>query len=293
VNPAYERLTGYSSAEVMGKKPNVQGSPRTTRERYEEIWAGIVSQGWWRGEVVNRRKSGEEWHARLSISRVRDAEGRTIAYVSIATDVTELKRLEAQLREANLEAIYMLSIACEAKDETTGGHIARVQHYSLAIARRLGLADKDAEEIAYSSIMHDVGKLHVPDSILMKPGPLSEGEWRQMHRHPLDGVVILRRAPFYEVARQIAENHHERWDGAGYPAGKKGEQIPLAARITAVADVFDALSTRRPYKAPWPDSDVLAEMRRQRGAAFDPAVVDAFLALSSDGSLDAIRRRFP
>jgi PAS domain S-box-containing protein len=293
VNAAFERVTEYSAAEVLGQKPSVQGSLSTTREQRDAIWSTIDAHGWWQGELVNRRRSGQEWTARVSIARVADDAGRTVAYVAIETDVTELKSLQRQLQAANIEAIYMLSFACEAKDTTTGRHIERVQHYCHTTARRLGLDEASAEEIAYSSIMHDVGKLHVPDSVLMKPAPLDEEEWRLMKRHPRDGVSILRRAPFYTVAREIAENHHERWDGTGYPAGKKGESIPLAARITAVADVFDALSSRRPYKDPWPEGDVLDEMRLQRGHAFDPRVVDAFLDLCSEGVLRDIRRRFP
>ncbi len=293
VNAAFERVTEYSAAEVMGRTPGMQGSGRTTREQYDEIWETIRARGWWQGELVNRRRSGGEWDARVSIARVSDPDGRTIAYVAIETDVTDVKTLHRELKAANLEAIYMLSSACEAKDATTGNHIARVQHYSHAIARALGLAEAEAEEIGYSSVMHDVGKLHVPDAVLMKPAPLDEEEWGLMKRHPRDGVAILRRSAFFSVARQIAESHHERFDGTGYPAGRQGESIPLPARITAVADVFDALSSRRPYKEPWPEGDVLDEMRRQRGAAFDPRVVDAFLALCADGAVRRIRERFP
>ena len=293
VNAAFERVTEYSTAEVLGQKPSVQGTPATTREQRDALWSVVLAHGWWQGELVNRRRSGQEWTARVSIARVADDAGRTVAYVSVETDITELKALHRQLKAANLEAICMLSLACEAKDTTTGRHIERVQRYCHAIARRLGLDEGSAEEIAYSSIMHDVGKLHVPDPVLMKPAPLDEEEWRLMKRHPRDGGAILRRAPFYAVARDIAENHHERWDGTGYPAGKRGESIPLAARITAVADVFDALSSRRPYKDPWPESDALDEMRLQRGHAFDPRVLDAFLDLCSEGVIRDIRGRFP
>ncbi len=293
VNLAFERVTGWSAAEVLGKKPSVQASPLTERGEYAKIWSTILLRGWWRGELLNRKKSGEEWTARVSIARVADASGGTVGFVAVETDVTELRRLHHELKAANLEAIYMLSVACEAKDETIGGHLRRVRHYSYALARRLGLDESEAEEIGYSSIMHDVGKLRVPEAVLLKPAPLDEEEWRLMKRHPRDGVAILREAPFYAVARTIAENHHESWDGRGYPAGKRGEEIPLAARITSVADVFDALSSRRPYKDPWPEGETLDEIRRLRGNMLDPRVVDAFLDLCAQGVVRRIREECP
>ena len=293
VNPAFTHITGYAPDEVVGRKPSVQASSHTTLEHYRDIWSAVLSQGWWRGEIINRRKSGEEWVANLSISQVKNESGETVAYVGIATDITGMKRLQEELREAGLEAIYMLSIACEAKDEATGNHVGRVQHYAHALALKLGLPTEQAEEIGYSSIMHDVGKIHVPDGILQKPGPLSTEEWTKMRRHPADGVRVLRYESFYETARQIAENHHERWDGKGYPHGKHGEDIPLAARIVTVADMFDALSTRRPYKEAWPVEDSIRELEGQKGRALDPAVVDAFVALHEDGTVAEIRERFP
>jgi putative two-component system response regulator len=293
VNRAFTRITGFEPEEVLGKTPRVLRSGRTPWTTYRRLWSAVARQGWWRGEFVNRRKNGEEWYSSLSISVVNDEQGDPVAYVGIATDVTEMKRLEMRLKHAGLEAIYMLSVACEAKDESTGSHIARVREYSQALALELGLSPEEAEEIGYSSIMHDVGKLHVPDEILRKPGPLSKEEWVQMRRHPGNGRVILRHDEFYEIARQIAENHHERWDGMGYPAGRQGEEIPLAARIVTVADVFDALATRRPYKDPWPEAEAVDEIRRQSGRAFDPRVVDAFLRLHAAGTISAIRRQFP
>ena len=293
VNPAFTRITGYDAEEVLGKKPNVQGSEHTTPKKYRDIWTDILSSGFWSGEIVNKRKSGEAWTAKLTISKVSDDDGRTLGYVGVASDISDIKQLQEKLKDAGLEAIYMLAVACEAKDETTGNHIARVQHYAYHVACRLGLPEREAEEIGYSSTMHDLGKIHVPDGILMKPGPLSKSEWREMRKHPANGVLILRDAEFYRVARDIAENHHERWDGKGYPDGKRGGEIPLAARIVSVADVFDALASQRPYKKPWPVEQALEELRGQKGKAFDPEVVDAFMALHGEGVVGKIQEQFP
>lgn len=293
VNPAFTTVTGFSAEEALGDKPRILRSPHTTLETYQSMWSTILSGGWWRGEIVNVRKSGEEWHSYLSISQIRDGEGIPFAYVGIARDISEMKHMQFRLKEAGLEAIYMLSMAAEAKDEVTGSHVRRVQHYSEALARRLGFPEAAIEEIGYSSMMHDIGKMHVPDAILQKAGPLTHEEWEHMVKHARNGVAILRGKPFYGSARDIAANHHEKWDGSGYPEGKKGEEIPLTARIVSVADVFDALTTRRPYKRAWSEEEALTELVRQRGTSFDPTVLDAFIELWNEGVVAQIRKRFP
>jgi len=293
VNPGFTATTGFLAEEAIGKKPSILRSRHTTLDTYKEMWHVIFEGGWWRGEIINVNKSGDEWYAYLSISQIRDDEGQAFAYVGISRDITEMKELQFRLKEASLEAIFMLSVAAEAKDEVTGAHIQRVQHYSQALALRLGLSQVEAEEIGYSSMMHDLGKINVPDAILKKAGRLSREEWETMVKHPPSGVAILRDKPFYAVARDIAGNHHEKWDGSGYPEGKKGEEIPVAARIVTVADVFDALTTRRPYKEAWPEENALNELVGQKGKAFEPRIVDAFVALFQEGTIQRIREQFP
>lgn len=293
VNPAFTAQTGFGADEAIGQKPSIQRSPHTTLQTYQEMWRVILGGGWWRGELVNRTKSGQEWTSFLSISQVRDDAGQPMGYVGIGRDITEMKRLQARLREMSLEAIFMLAVAAEAKDEVTGSHVQRVRLYAEALARQLDLPPALCEEIGYSSMMHDVGKLQVPDAVLRKRGALDDEEWQQMRAHPLSGVAILRDKEFYAVARDIAGNHHEHWDGTGYPQGRRGEDIPLSSRIVAVVDVFDALTTARPYKEAWSEARALAELRAQRGRAFDPRVVDAFVALHASGVVRDIRERFP
>ena len=293
VNPAFTETTGFRREEAIGNKPNLLRSAHTTPATYRDMWKTILAGGWWRGEITNIRKNGQEWYSYLSISQIRDASGTPFAYIGISRDITQMKMLQLRLKEAGIEAIYMLSVASEAKDEITGSHIERVRHYSEALALRLGLGAQAAEEIGYSSMMHDIGKMHVPDVILKKPGFLSAEEWEVMREHPDRGVAILRDKPFYATARDIAGNHHERWDGSGYPSGKKGEEIPLASRIVSVADVFDALTTRRTYKPAWGDQEALDELRAQSGSSLDPRVVDAFLQLHKSGVVAGIRARFP
>jgi len=175
------------------------------------------------------------------------------------------------------DAIIMLAQAAEAKDDDTGEHVYRLGQIARRICLALGLEGQQVEEIGFFSMVHDVGKIHVPDRILKKPGPLDDEEWEIMRQHTVFGEHIIVDRPIYRIARQIARSHHERWDGTGYPDGLKGRAIPLAARIVAVADVFDALTHARPYKPAWPVAQAIEEIHRLSGKAFDPQVVKAFL----------------
>jgi putative two-component system response regulator len=186
-----------------------------------------------------------------------------------------------QLKEASLDTIYRLSRAAEYRDEDTGLHLMRMSHYSAAIARKMGLNEKTREAILYAAPMHDVGKIGIPDRILLKPGKLDPDEWEIMKQHTTLGGRILEGSPvgFLKLAEVIALTHHEKWDGTGYPRGLKGPRIPLAGRITAVADVFDALTSARPYKAPFSLERALGIMHEGRGTHFDPRALDAFLSI--------------
>lgn len=185
--------------------------------------------------------------------------------------------LHHDLVESNALALKMLAIASEFKDECTGDHIGRIREHSIAVARELTLDEKSCLDIGEASILHDIGKLGIPDYILQKPGKLSDEEFTIIKTHCRIGSEILGQDRWFSLAREIALHHHERWDGRGYPSGLAGEAIPLAARIVAVIDVFDALTNRRPYKEAWPLAAARAEIERGSGTQFDPAVVAAFL----------------
>ncbi len=189
-----------------------------------------------------------------------------------------------ELRQANIDAILSLAVAAEAKDDSTGNHVYRIQSFCEALAKQMGLPDAMAEDIGYSTIMHDVGKISIPDEILKKPGKLTNEEFTIMKEHALRGERILPSRPFFETARQVARNHHEKWDGTGYPDRLAGKGIPLAARICAVADVFDALVAKRCYKEAWSMDDAHAEILRSSGAHFDPEVVHAWKRLYESGA---------
>jgi CHASE2 domain-containing sensor protein len=190
----------------------------------------------------------------------------------------------AELRETQLEIINRLAGVTESRDEETGMHLERIGRLCEHLALALGMTAAEAETVRHASLLHDVGKVAVPDAILTKPGALTDAEWTVMREHAAAGAAMLAgsRAPVMRMAEEIALSHHERWDGTGYPSGVAGEAIPLTARICAVCDVFDALRSRRPYKEPWPLQDALDELARERGRHFDPVVLDAFLGMVDD-----------
>jgi len=192
----------------------------------------------------------------------------------------ELERRVAQrtseLHEANVDAIYMLAIASEAKDQDTGKHLRRIRNLAERLAKEIGMDEAQVASIGYASILHDVGKMHVPDRILQKPGPLTDDERVTMQTHTITGARIIADKPFFAMARRVARSHHENWDGSGYPDRLAGKQIPLEARIVHLADVYDALTNQRCYKPAWSSEQAAEEIRKGRGKLFEPELVDAF-----------------
>ncbi|WP_372632962.1 HD-GYP domain-containing protein [Cohnella sp.] len=186
-----------------------------------------------------------------------------------------------ELSQAKLEMMLLLGRAAEYRDDMTGQHTQRVGELSALIAERLGLPEKDVDLIRKAAPLHDIGKIGIPDEILLKPGRFEPHEFERMKTHTTIGADILEGSYFniLQLARVIALSHHEKWDGSGYPQGLAGEEIPIEARIVALADFYDALTHERPYKRAWTPEETMEEIARQRGAHFDPQVVDAFEAL--------------
>ena len=187
-----------------------------------------------------------------------------------------------EVRETQLEIIHRLSQAAESRDEVTGQHIQRIGLMCERLALAVGMSPQKAEMLRHASAMHDVGKIGIPDSVLLKPGRLDGPQWETMRSHPVIGAEILAgsRSPVVQLGQTIALAHHERWDGSGYPAGLAGEEIPIEARICAICDVFDALLSERPYKRPWPLQDAIEEIHRESGHHFDPRLVELFLQMA-------------
>ncbi len=183
------------------------------------------------------------------------------------------------LSREHTETINLLAIASEYKDEDTGEHVRRVESLTRLIAIELGMEEKVASELSQASVLHDIGKLSVPDAILRKPSKLTEGEFEEIKRHTTNGNKILSGHSQFKVASEVALTHHESYDGTGYPSGLKGEGIPFPGRIVALVDVFDALCNKRPYKSAWSREEALDYIHQERGKKFDPDVVDALISL--------------
>jgi putative two-component system response regulator len=221
---------------------------------------------------------------------------RVRTHLALANQTRELDRKvrerTAELDRTRLAVIRCLGKASEFKDDDTGLHVVRMSHYARLLGLASGMSEADADLLMNAAPMHDVGKIGIPDNILKKPGRLDAAEWEVMKQHVEFGGQILgeQDSELLQMAREIALSHHEKWDGTGYPRGLKGEAIPLVGRIVAVADVFDALTSVRPYKAPWPVDKALAFMREQSGKHFDPrmiALIDGVLP-----EFERIRKRY-
>ncbi|EWH09349.1 response regulator CheB (receptor modification enzyme, protein-glutamate methylesterase) [Catenovulum agarivorans DS-2] len=184
-----------------------------------------------------------------------------------------------ELKRTRMQVIQVLGRAAEYKDNETGMHVIRMSHYAKILAKAIGLSDVHAEKIMNAAPMHDIGKIGIADNILQKPGRLTDEEMDEMRKHPEIGAEILGEcdSPLLRLARSIALTHHEKWDGSGYPRGLAGENIPLEGRIVALADVFDALTSERPYKKAWSIEKTLDFVQSQSGVHFDPKLVTALL----------------
>jgi putative two-component system response regulator len=254
-----------------------------TKDRVKGIEAGcddFISKPVDKTELMARVKS------LLKVKAYNDLMGnyRKELESEVNKRTEELKQAADRLKTASLDTIYRLSIASDYKDGDTGAHIKRMSRYCAAVARRMGLDEKTISDILYAAPMHDLGKIGIPDKILSKPGKLDPVERDIMKLHTVIGAKILSDsdAELLKLGGIIALSHHEKWDGSGYPNGLKGKAIPIEGRIAAIADVFDALTSRRPYKEPFSEEKSLVIIRRWRESYFDPDVVDTFIAITEE-----------
>ena len=204
-----------------------------------------------------------------------------------------MERSQSGLIRTHDHAIFMLALAAELKDLGNGNHIRQIQLYSEALARQMGMDEERAKAIGQASTLHDLGKLGIPDSIIRKPGKLTDEEYNVIKAYPNLAIDFFGDHPEFGLAREIALYHHEKWDGSGYPKQLQGEQIPLPARLVAVVNVFDALTSERPYKKAWSTDEAIAEIQRGSGQHFDPNMVDALMRLHANGTIAEIKSRFP
>jgi cyclic di-GMP phosphodiesterase len=223
---------------------------------------------------------------RLELARHRY---RTSLETRVREKTSELSKALREVESAYSSTLYALVAALDAREHETSDHSQRVVRYTLAIAERLDVPAAQRPDIARGALLHDIGKIGVPDAILLKAGPLTPAEWEEMRRHPQTGHTILRSIPFLDVSAGIVLAHQERWDGSGYPRGLAGDGIPLGARIFAIADTLDAITSDRPYRKGAPLEAARAEIERCAGTQFDPRCVEAFFSIEPR-LLEALRR---
>lgn len=259
---AMPKMDGFTFFDTVRTRPDWVSIPfifLTARREREDIFAG--------------KKLGAEDYLVKPVTR----------HELITTIRSRLSRsqqlLYAQLQHAYESSLIMLANAIELRDQYTRGHVERVRAHSLSIARELGWTDARLNHLAFGSILHDIGKIHIRESILSKPASLNDAEWEEMIRHPIIGAEMVKNIPFLAPAIPVILYHHERWDGLGYPHGLVGEDIPLSARIVSVADSLDAMTTTRGYRVALTAEEAFNEIVRCSGSHYDPTVVEAFQAV--------------
>jgi HD-GYP domain-containing protein (c-di-GMP phosphodiesterase class II) len=254
-------------------------SPSIAGEQFASYFAvPLIAKGQVKGvlEVFQRRmiNPNKDW-----IDFLEALAGQAAIAVDNATLFNELQRSNIELARAYEATLEGWSKALELRDQETQGHTQRVTDMAVRLAIMMNVPEEMLIHIRRGALLHDIGKMGIPDSILLKPGPLTEDEWVIMRQHPVYAFSLLTTIANLNPALEIPYSHHEKWDGSGYPQGLKGEQIPLAARIFAVVDVWDALRSDRPYRLAWPDESVIEYIREESGKHFDPRVVENFLKL--------------
>jgi putative nucleotidyltransferase with HDIG domain len=215
---------------------------------------------------------------KLSIDQTKLQRRELLLDTVVKERTKELEESYEKLKAANRQALFGLAEAIEAKDPYTKGHCGRVAAYSLVLAKEAGYPADGLETLEFGAFLHDIGKIGIKDAVLLKPGPLDDAEWIHMREHPVKGFEIASKIEMLKPIIGAVRNHHERWDGSGYPDKMKAEEIPIAARIVAIADAFDAMATDRPYKAALPLEECEAVLRKTAGKMYDPELIEIFVS---------------
>ncbi len=299
------RMDGYQVAQRLKQSDRTKIIPIVVVSSFSEVENRIKALEAGADDFLSKPIDQIELRVRVqSLLKVKDYNDHMVHYQKTLEEEVnrrtqqlrqafeELTTATEKIRQASLDTTVRLSQAAEYKDEETGSHIKRMGYYTTAIAKAMALPPQDIEAILHAAPMHDIGKIGIPDRILLKSGPLNEQEWEIMKQHTVIGSNILSRSDSHviQMAEQIALSHHEKWDGSGYPKGLKGSSIPVWGRISAIADVFDALTTRRPYKKALSVEHSLDILKEGRGIHFDPDIHDVFFSIEEE--ILSIRNRY-
>lgn len=279
VNDNFCKISGYSHEELIGKPHNIIRHPEVTPSFYKEMWKTIQGKRPWQGIIKNLTKEGKIYIVDAFISPILNSKNEIIEYISLRTDITPIVELKEEIEATQKELILMLGNVGENRSKETAAHVRRVAEYAKILAEAYGLSTSECETLWATATMHDIGKVGIPDYILNKPDKLNEEEFEIMKTHAEAGYSFFKNSsrPLLQAAAIVAHEHHERWDGLGYPRGIAGENIHIFGRITAIADVFDALGTKRVYKRGWEIDEILGYFREQSGKQFEPKLVELLL----------------
>ncbi len=297
VNDAYQNITGYERNKVIGRKAGILRSKLTPESTFRSLKVALKSNESWNGVFTNQKINGEYWHSSISITPF-DID-RVLYYVGIFRELEQLNEglyiTESRLGNLHASLLKVLAISCEIRDPGIEAHLIRVQQFTERLLKahcerlNMHVELKDFQNIVHSSILHDIGKSGIPEGILYKPGPLEKYERMIIEHHPHIGLDILSKIisdmkddllfDEFSIAKNIVLYHHERWDGKGYPHKLKGEEIPFESRIVSVVDVFDALTSKRPYKDKWSIHEAIRYIQDEKGKQFDPEIVDTFVSI--------------
>ncbi|RXJ85478.1 response regulator [Arcobacter cloacae] len=278
VNNKFVELTEFSKKELIGSDYRIFKNIETENEIFKNLESLLEDKIIFNGILKNRSKSGKTYWINITIVPIKDDNHKTIEYMWIINDLTELFNLNEEIQSTQKEIIYKMGEIGETRSKETGNHVKRVAEYSKLLAILCGLDEQQANILLVASPMHDIGKVGIPDSILKKPGKLTIEEFEIMKEHAMIGYNILKDSnrEILKAAAIVAKEHHEKWDGSGYPFGLKGEEIHIYGRITAIADVFDALGSDRCYKKAWEDEKIFELFKNEKAKQFDPKLVDLF-----------------
>ena len=277
VNDNFCKLTGYTKDELVNQ-PYSKLQLDYSEKEAKRMFADCDRFGIWKGQLKGFTKEGEIIYFTTTIFPIKDKNFVTIEYMAIRNDITKIIELHTELEDTQREIIYKMGEIAESRSNETGQHVKRVAEYSKLLALKLGLGEDEANVLKFASPMHDLGKVAIPDSILNKPAKLTSEEFEIMKTHAEIGFQVLNNSSrkILKAAAIVAYEHHEKCDGTGYPRGLKGNEIHIYGRITAIADVFDALAHDRIYKKAWELEDILNLFKEQKGKQFDPNLIDVF-----------------
>lgn len=297
-NPAFEKLYGMKRDSTKGENPRIVNPGRraywdmgVSETEYQDLfrgmWARLAEDGFWEGDVLNRVVGGDVHWIHLIMNRIDFHDGAETKYLAVGTDLDEMRRSELNAR---LEILQTITRVAELRDNETGRHMYRVGQYARLLAEQLHQPRRFTTEVERFAPLHDIGKVGIGDEVLLAPRKLTPAEFATIKQHTTLGYSILAGKPSLEMAADIARDHHERYDGTGYPQGKQGSEIPFSARIVSVCDVYDALRSVRPYKSAWSHDDTRREIVANAGTQFCPEVVTAFEAIH--GEFNEVKERY-